>query len=245
VFLLHRKKNDPQIHDRREFRSRLKCLLGFHPSNLRLYETAFIHRSASYTLPDGTRINNERLEYLGDAIIDTILSEYLFHLYPEATEGFMTKTRARIVNRERLNRLGISMELEKLLVSNLNSPITPPNLYGNALEALIGALFIDKGYKRTRDFFIGKVLKKHLNLSEVLESVTDYKSMVLEYCQKNRFKLNFIPVAVTAAENSPPLFSIRLEINDRAVAVGEGSTKKEAEQDASMAAWGKIMSENI
>jgi ribonuclease-3 len=157
----------------------------------------------------------------------------------------MTKTRSRIVNRERLNRLGISMELEKLLVSNLTSPVIPPNLYGNALEALIGALFIDKGYKRTRDFFIGKVLKKHLNLSEVLESVTDYKSMVLEYCQKNRFKLNFIPAAMNAAENSPPLFSIRLEINDMTVAEGEGATKKEAEQDASMAAWGKIMSEKI
>lgn len=245
MFLLHRRKNDPQIHDRREFRSRLKSLLGSHPSNLRLYETAFIHRSASYTLPDGTRINNERLEYLGDAIIDTILSEYLFHLYPEATEGFMTKTRARIVNREILNRLGISMGLENLIVSNLSSRIIPPNLYGNALEALVGALFIDKGYRRTRGFFIDKVLKKHLNLSEVLESVTDYKSLVLEYCQKNRFRLNFIPGETTAGEKSVPLFSMRLEINDKTVAVGEGPTKKEAEQDASMAAWEKIMSEQV
>lgn len=245
MFLLHRKKNDPQIHDRREFRSRLKCLLSFHPSNLRLYETAFIHRSASYTLPDGTRINNERLEYLGDAIIDTILSEYLFHLYPEATEGFMTKTRARIVNRERLNRLGVSMGLENLILSNLTSRVIPPNLYGNTLEALVGALFIDKGYRRTRNFFIDRVLKKHLNLAEVLESVTDYKSLVLEYCQKNRYKLNFVMGEMTTAENSAPLFSIRLEINDRAVAEGEGTTKKEAEQDASMAAWEIIMSEKL
>lgn len=245
MFLLHRKKNEPQIHDRREFRSRLKCLLSFRPVNLRLYETAFIHRSASYTLPDGTRINNERLEYLGDAIIDTILSEYLFHLYPEATEGFMTKTRARIVNREILNRLGIAMGLEKLIVSNLTSRIIPPNLYGNALEALTGALFIDKGYKPTRKFFINKVLKKHLNLEEVLESVTDYKSLVLEYCQKNRFKLNFILSEMTPQENSSPRFTIRLEINDTMVAVGEGTTKKEAEQNASMAGWEKIISEQV
>jgi ribonuclease-3 len=245
VFLLNRKENKTLIHDRRLLRSRLKCLLGFRPSNLRIYETAFIHRSASYTLPDGTRINNERLEYLGDSIIDAILSEYLFHLYPEATEGFMTKTRARIVNRERLNRLGITMGLENLIVSNLSSPVIPPNLSGNALEALVGALFIDAGYRRTRRFFIERVLKKHLNLAEVLESETDYKSLILEYCQKNRLKLTFTLQEKPAHESSVTPFSISLEINDETFASGEGATKKEAEQDASAAALEKIRAGKI
>ena len=125
MFLINRKKNNTLIHDRSKFRSELKKLLGFRPLNLRLYEMAFIHRSATYTLPDGVRINNERLEYLGDAIIDSILSDYLFRLYPEASEGFLTKTRARIVNRETLNNLGTAMGIDRLIVSNLLPPILP------------------------------------------------------------------------------------------------------------------------
>jgi ribonuclease-3 len=245
VFLLRRKENNTLVHDRHEFRSRLKNLLGRKPSNLRLYEMAFIHRSASYTLPDGTRINNERLEYLGDAIIDGIISDYLFHHYPEASEGFLTKTRARIVSRETLNQLGISMKLDNLIVSNLSSAITPPNLFGNALEALIGALFIDTGYTRTRRFFIEKVLKKYLNLDEVLTSETDYKSQILEYCQKNKLKLHYSFQESTQQNNSHPLFLVTLEINNETIAHGEGTSKKEAEQIASMIAWNKTVTAMI
>jgi ribonuclease-3 len=245
VFLLRRKENNTLVHNRRDFRSRLKTLLGFKPSNLRLYEKAFIHRSASYALPDGTRINNERLEYLGDAIIDGIISDYLFHLYPEATEGFLTKTRARIVNRETLNQLGISMSLDNLIVSNLSSSATPPNLFGNALEALIGALFIDTGYTRTHRFFIEKVLKKYLNLNDVLTAETDYKSLILEYCQKNKLKLQY-SFQETTRQNSPhPQFMVTLEINNEKVAQGEGASKKEAEQEASMIAWNKTITSPI
>ncbi|MZQ80271.1 MAG: ribonuclease III, partial [Bacteroidales bacterium] len=191
MFLLNRKKNNTLIHDRDKFRSELKNLLGFRPRNLRLYEMAFIHRSATHTLPDGVRVNNERLEYLGDAIIDCILSDYLFHLYPEATEGFLTKTRARIVNRETLNQLGLSMGLDRLIVSNLAPSDSPRNLYGNAVEALVGALFINRGYDRTRKFLIERGLKRHFNLSALLAAETDFKSMILEYCQKKKQKLNF------------------------------------------------------
>jgi len=245
VFLLRRKENDTLIHDRRDFRLRLKKLLGCKPSNLRLYEMAFIHRSASFTMPDGTRINNERLEYLGDAIIDGIISDYLFHHYPEASEGFLTKTRARIVSREKLNQLGISMDLDNLIVSNLSSAITPPNLFGNALEALIGALFIDNGYLRTRRFFIEKVLKKYLNLDEVLTSETDYKSLILEYCQKNKLKLHYSFQESTQQNNTNPYFMVSLDIDNETVAHGEGASKKEAEQQASMIAWNKTVTAQI
>ena len=239
MFLLRRKENNTFVHDRRDFRSSLKQLLGFKPVNLRLYEKAFIHRSASYTRPDGTRINNERLEYLGDAIIDSIISDYLFHLYPEAREGFLTKTRARIVSRETLNQLGTSMNLDKLIVSNLSSRVTPPNLFGNTLEALIGALFIDTGYARTHRFFIEKVLKKYLNLDEMLSSETDYKSLILEYCQKNKLSLHYTLQENAVQNNSHALFIVTLDINNETVAQGEGATKKEAEQEASMNAWNK------
>jgi ribonuclease-3 len=240
VFLIHRKKNNTLIHDRSEFRSGLKKLLGFRPVNLRLYEMAFIHRSATYTLPDGIKINNERLEYLGDAIIDSILSDYLFRLFPEATEGFLTKTRARIVNRETLNQLGLSMGLDRLIISNLAPSDSPRNLYGNAVEALAGALFIDTGYNRTRKFMIKRVLKKHLDLNVVLAAETDYKSLILEYCQKNKQKLNFTSREKPSGTNGHPLFTVTLEINNEVISQGEGATKKEAEQEASMAALNKL-----
>ncbi len=240
MFLLNRKKNQALIHNRREFRSRLKRLMGFCPMKLRLYEKAFIHRSATFTLPDGVKINNERLEYLGDAIIDSILSDYLFRLYPEASEGFLTKTRARIVNRETLNQLGLSMGLDKLIVSNLAPSDSPRNLYGNAVEALAGALFIDKGYDRTRRFFIERVLKKHLDLEAVLAAETDYKSLILEYCQKNKQKINFTSQEKTGNNTIHPQFTVTLQINNETVAQGEGATKKEAEQEASMIAWQKV-----
>jgi ribonuclease-3 len=230
------------IHDRRKFQSGLKSILGFRPRNLRLYEMAFIHRSASYVHTDGTRINNERLEYLGDAIIDSILSDYLFHLYPDASEGFLTKSRARIVNRETLNQLGISMGLDRLIVSNLAPSDSPRSLYGNAVEALTGAIFIDRGYDRTRRFFIEKALKQHLDLSAVLSEETDYKSLILEYCQKNKLKISFTFQESSVENGLHPLFSVNLHINNNTVARGEGSTKKEAEQEASMIAWNKLSS---
>ena len=229
------------VHDRLELRSGLKRILGFRPRKLRLYEMAFIHRSASYTLPDGTRINNERLEYLGDAIIDSIVSDYLFHLYPDASEGLLTKTRARIVNRETLNELGLSMGLDKLIVSHLAPTDSPRNLYGNAVEAFVGALFIDKGFKYTRRFFIEKALTRNLDLRALLDSETDYKSLIMEYCQKKRQKIHYNFREKNGADNHP-LFLVTLEINGKVAGKGEGNTKKEAEQEASMEAWNLVNS---
>jgi ribonuclease-3 len=139
----------------------------------------------------------------------------------------------------------MSMNLDKLIVSNLSSSVTPPNLFGNALEALTGALFIDTGYTRTRRFFIEKVLKKYLNLDELLASETDYKSLILEYCQKNKLKLHYTFMENAVQSNSHPVFTVTLEINDETVAQGEGATKKEAEQEASLIAWNKTRTVQI
>jgi len=137
VSLFSLKSNGTYVVDKREFASRLRKITGFRTSNIRLYEAAFIHRSASFTLPDGQRINNERLEFLGDAVLDAILSDYLFEKFPEASEGFMTKIRSRIVNRDILNQLALSMGIDKILVSHVNTSCPTRNLYGDALEALI------------------------------------------------------------------------------------------------------------
>jgi ribonuclease III len=178
---LRQKINGTYILDRQAFSSSLKKTFGFRPRNLKLYEIAFIHRSATLTLPNGRKVNNERLEYLGDAVLDVILSDFLFEKFPEASEGFMTKIRSRIVNREVLNQLAISMGINKILISNISSSNPTKNLYGDALEALIGSLFLDKGFRKTKKLFIKRVLNRYLDIDKIITTDTDYKSLVFEW----------------------------------------------------------------
>ena len=236
--LLFRKRiNGTYILDKREFGTRLKNIFGFKPGNLKLYEIAFIHRSASFTLPDGKKINNERLEYLGDAVLSAILSDFLFQKFPEANEGFMTKIRSRIVNREILNQLAISMGINKILISNLGSTHSTKNLYGDALEALIGSLFLDKGFENTKKLFISNVLNKYLDLNLIIKTDTDYKSLVFEWVQKHKSSLTFTYNEEYDFNLKKSVFSTTLVIDNKDVGEGHGSSKKEAEQEASSQAW--------
>ena len=238
--MLSIKSNGTYLLEKREFGSRLKKILGFKPGNLRLYEIAFIHRSASFTLPDGKRVNNERLEYLGDAILDAILSDYLFEKFPDASEGFMTKIRARIVNREVLNQLSFSMGIDRIVITNISSSHPTRNLYGDAFEALIGAVFLDKGFKKTKKLFIKKVLRKYLDLDEIISTDTDYKSLVFEWVQKKKANLIFTYNEEYDFNLKKSVFSTTLFINREEFARGQGSSKKEAEQEASSLAWKRI-----
>jgi ribonuclease-3 len=238
--LLSKKSNGTYLLDKRVFASRLSKILGFKPGNLRLYEIAFIHRSASFTLPDGKKVNNERLEYLGDSILDAILSDFLFEKFPDANEGFMTKIRARIVNREVLNQLSVAMGIDKIVVSNISSNHTTRNLFGDAFEALIGAVFLDKGFKKTKKLFIKKVLNKYLDLTEIVNTDTDYKSLVFEWVQKNKANLIFTYNEEYDFNLKKSVFSTTLFINKEEFARGQGTSKKEAEQEASSLAWEKI-----
>jgi ribonuclease-3 len=240
VSLFHKKNNGSYILDKREFRSRLKNLLGFRPGNLKIYEVAFIHRSASFNLPDGQRINNERLEFLGDSVLDMILSDFLFEKYPEESEGFMTKIRSRIVNREVLNQLSVSMGINKLLVSNISSGHNTKHLYGDALEALIGAIFLDKGFKRTKRFFIKRVLEKYLDLQTIVKTDNDYKSLVFEWVQKNKNNLVFTYNEEYDFDHKKSVFTTILCIDKEEFGKGQGTSKKEAEQEASHKAWEKL-----
>lgn len=234
------RNNGSYIPNRQEFASSLRKIIGFRTFNLKIYEVAFIHRSASFTLPDGQRINNERLEFLGDSVLDAILSDYLFEKFPEANEGFMTKIRSRIVNRDILNQLAISMGLDKILVSNVNSSSSTKNLYGDALEALIGALFLDKGFKKTKNLFIKRVFNKYLNLQTIVGTDTDYKSLVFEWIQKHKSNLTFTHKEEYDFKLKKSVFSATLMINGDVFGTGSGVSKKEAEQEASCKAWAKI-----
>lgn len=238
--LFRKRINGTYLLDKQEFSSRLRKILGFRPGNLRLYEIAFIHRSASFTLPDGKKVNNERLEYLGDAVLDAILSDFLFEKFPDANEGFLTKIRSRIVNREVLNQLAISMGINKILVSNVSSAHPTKNLYGDAFEALIGVVFIDKGFKKTKKLFLKNVLNKYLNLTEIVNTDTDYKSLVFEWVQKHKSNLIFTYNEEYDFNLKKSVFSTILTIDKEELGEGHGSSKKEAEQEASCQAWKRL-----
>jgi ribonuclease III len=240
VSLLRNKGNGTYILDKKEFRSRLKKLLKLNPRNLQLYEIAFIHRSASYTLNNGKKINNERLEYLGDAVIDAILSDYLFVKFPDANEGFLTKIRSRIVNRDVLNQLSVSMGINKILISNVNSSNQTRNLYGDAFEALIGSVFLDRGFKKTKRFFLKHVLNKYLDLKQIVSTDTDYKSMVFEWVQKHKSNLIFTYNEEYDFNLKKSIFTTTLYIDKKVMGEGQGSSKKEAEQEASSMAWERL-----
>jgi ribonuclease III len=240
VSLFRKRINGTYLPDKREFRSRLKKILGFKPGNLELYEIAFIHRSATFVLANGKKVNNERLEYLGDAVLDAILSDYLFEKFPEANEGFLTKIRSRIVNRDVLNHLALSMGFNKILISRINSSHLTKNLYGDAFEALIGSVFLDKGFKKTKNVFIKNVLNKYLDLDLIVKTDTDYKSLVFEWVQKNKSNLIFTYSEEYDFNLKKSVFSTILSIDKEEFGVGHGSSKKEAEQEAANQAWKKL-----
>jgi ribonuclease-3 len=245
VSLFRKKINNTYLLESREFSSGLKKLLGFRPGNLRLYEVAFIHRSASFTLPDGKKVNNERLEYLGDAVLDAILSDYLFQIFPNANEGFLTKIRSRIVNREVLNQLAVSMGIDKILVSHVNSLHPTRNLYGDAFEALIGSVFLDKGFKKTKKLFLKNVLNKYLDINKIVNTDTDYKSLVFEWVQKNKSNLIFTYKEEYDFNLKKSIFSTTLFIDKKEYGEGHGSSKKEAEQEAARQAMKHIKDKSI
>ncbi|MDR2887299.1 MAG: ribonuclease III [Bacteroidales bacterium] len=215
-------------------------MLGFKPSNLRLYETALLHRSATFTLPDGRRINNERLEYLGDSVINTVISDYLFEKYPEANEGFMTKVRARIANRDVLNQLAVSLGIDRLLICNISATHTIKNLFGDALEALVGAIFLDRGLKKTKKIFIDRVLRRYLDLEAIINTDADYKSLVFEWVQKHKSSLMFKYNEKYDTNKKKSVFTTRLFIDRQELALGYGMSKKEAEQQASSIALKRL-----
>lgn len=223
----------------REFYDHLQEILGIFPRNIEIYKLAVVHKSASVVLPRGKRVNNERLEYLGDAVLDAIVADYLFSEYPNQKEGFLTKMRSKIVSRTSLNQLAIDMGLDKIIVKQTNLQNTQKNIYGNALEAIIGAMFIDQGYQFTSDCVINSILEKYIDLDNLQTIETDYKSRIIEFAQKNRLTLQFQVQDNETANGNSPHFTASIIMNDQLLGEGHGSSKKEAEQNAAMEALTK------
>ena len=215
-------------------------MLGFLPRKLSLYRLAFIPKSALQKNPSGDHLNNERLEYLGDAVLDTIVADLLFLRFPDADEGFMTKLRSRIVKRKNLDLLATKIELPVFINSGDSISSKPKHIYGNALEALIGAIYLDRGYRHTKKFFEKKILKRHIDLGQLVQKDPDYKSRIIEWSQKNRVEIKFVSKEEHLPGNKVPTFVSFILMNEEERGMGRGDSKKEAEQRAARAAMKNI-----
>jgi ribonuclease-3 len=224
----------------RVFLFHLIRLLGFVPRRVSLYRAAFTHRSASLLLGNGTRINNERLEYLGDAILGSIVAEFLFRTFDGYDEGFLTKLRARIVKRKHLNATAIKMGIPMLVTSHPYPVNTSKHLYGNALEALFGAIYLDRGYARARQFFRKRMVKRHIDLVHLASKDSDYKSQLIEWAQKNKQEIRFFSTEESFDKSNVPMFVSVVTHNEREIGTGHGGSKKEAEQRAAREALKNI-----
>lgn len=207
-------------------------IFGVCPNNIELYKLALIHRSASLFLDDGTPINNERLEFLGDAVLESIVSDYLFIEFPEQNEGFLTKLRSRIVSRASLNKLAVRIGLDRHIITQGNYSSQQKNLYGDALEAMVGALYLDKGYDFTNRLIINHLLNRYIDLVDMTEQETDFKSRLIEWCQKNRHKIAFRTGYDKEYSANHPVFYSTVLVDGMEVGHGSGDSKKEAEQHA-------------
>ena len=200
---------------------------------MHLYETAVIHKSVSKIDSQKNLVNNERLEYLGDAMLGAVIAEFLYNRFPGQDEGFLTQMRSKLVNRGFLTELTNQTGLSRFIKSNTNNHIESSHIYGDALEALIGALYLDKGYLATRKFIIRRLLLKYVDLKEIEVSNTNYKSQLIEWSQKNKKEINFETTEHHNTGGKQPSFVSVITIEQKVVGQGKGVSKKEAQQNAS------------
>ena len=214
----------------REFTRRLRSILGYIPCNLSLYKLAFFHKSNNSQKGYAIQ-NNERLEYLGDAVLGTIVAEYLFKKYPNSNEGFLTKMRSKIVKRKSLNTIGDKMGLDVLL-SEYNKTRLSRSMLGNAVEALVGAIYIEKGYVGTKSYVIKNLLRRYLDIHELEMTDDNFKSQLLEWSQKNGKQVSYKVLARYKFEKRDR-FKVAVLVDGEKVGTADDFNKKSAEQIAS------------
>lgn len=219
----------------------VKHLFGIRPNNIELYKLALVHKSASVPLEDGSTINNERLEFLGDAVIETIVSEMLFIEYPDSNEGLLSKLRSKIVSRQSLNGIALELGLDREVVIHPSGVgASRNNIYGDALEALIGALYLDQGYNRTNRILIERVFGQYLDLATLIETELDFKSRIIEWGQKHHITIEFESSECDDHAELAPHFETKLLVNGEQKGNGDGRSKKEAEQKAAEMVYNEL-----
>jgi len=214
------------------FLSDLKKVLDFSPKNLNYYKKAFTHRSIKLIDKKGNPINYERLEFLGDAMLGAVIASYLYKKAPEGSEGYLTQMRSKIVSREHLNELGKDLNLIKFVKSNIDQTNVGDNIHGNIFEALIGAIYMDRGYVFCQKFINIYVITDYVDLDKLEGKITSYKGLIIEWCQKQKKKYSFDTYEDTGNE-SIKHFSVKISIDDVQIAKGRATSKKKAEEQAS------------
>lgn len=208
-------------------------MFGFIAHNIELYKLALIHKSASVVLADGTHINNERLEFLGDAVLESVSSEYLFIEFPDKNEGFLTQLRSKMVSRQMLNEVAKRIGLDDYVITHSSNNLSQKHIYGDAFEAMVGAIYLDQGYDFVNRLLINHIFVDYIKVDNLLVSETDFKSRLIEWCQKNHHTIQYQTANDKSYSSSHPFFYSKVLIDGIEVGYGAGDSKKEAEQRAS------------
>ena len=218
-------------------------ILGFFPRNIRFYEQALLHKSTSIRSEKGRPLNNERLEFLGDAILDAIVGDIVYKHFEGRWEGFLTKTRSKIVQRETLNKLAVEIGLDKLVKYSTRSSSHNSYMYGNAFEAFIGAIYLDQGYERCKQFMEKKILKNYIDLDKMSRKEVNFKSKLIEWSQKTKMEVSFELIEQFLDQDYNPMFHTEVRIESLSAGTGTGYSKKESQQNAAQMALKKIKSD--
>ncbi len=228
--------NPFKIHIGAAFKKGLKGVLGYTPDNIELYRTALTHRS----IKEAADENNERLEYLGDAILSALVADYLFKRYPYKEEGFLTEMRSKMVNRQKLNDIAIKMGLKKITVySKADASLKTSQIFGNTLEALVGAIYLDKGYKKTAAWVGKRIVFPHMFMDDLENLEINHKNKLYGWANKNGKRLDFETIN-EQLENGRRLFTIAAVVNGKIISEGKAFNKKDASQIASQLAVEKL-----
>ena len=226
----------------RDLRKAIKNIFGFYPGNISLYKLALRHKSASIKLKGGVKINNERLEYLGDAILSAVVADYLFKHFPYKDEGFLTEMRSKIVSRTSLNKLSHKLGIKNYLLISSSEGRQMKSVGGNAFEAFIGALYLDRGYNFTYKIMVKRIIKMHFDMNDLENSEISYKSRLIEWAQKEKRVLNFSIIDQRKVKGQNQ-YQVEVLIDKKAYASAYDYNIKGAENLAAEKTWA-MLSEN-
>ena len=227
----------------KELYTSIHDIFGVYPRNITYYKQALMHKSIMHRNEKGKPVNNERLEFLGDAILDAVVGDIVYAHFPGKREGFLTNTRSKLVQRETLNKLAQEMGINQLILSSGHSFSHNSYMGGNAFEALVGALYLDRGYDACMKFMKKRILTQMINIDKVAYKEVNFKSKLIEWSQKNRVKLSFELLAQNKDKNGSPMFSYQVVLEGVAGCAGKGFSKKESQQLASKLTLEKLKKE--
>ena len=220
-------------------------MLGFYPHNIHIYEQALLHKSSSVKSDKGRLLNNERLEFLGDAILDAVVGDLVYRKFEGKREGFLTNTRSKIVSRESLNHVAEQIGLSRLVKFNTRQSSHNSYMGGNAFEALVGAIYLDRGYEYCKYFMEHRIIGHYLDLDKISRKEVNFKSKLIEWTQKNKVAIQFDLVNQSVDEFNSPVFETEILIEGIHACKGKGYSKKESQQAAAHATLNKIKKDSV